>query len=300
MIRQLNARLAQRVRRLCFLFSCRAAGLPPDSPVFTVTSSNGGRSVGDVFLALASVLPRHPETSKPVFVTHPNHVEIVGWFAHRLGLVLTPANPENWARAARARNIHWGDNDPDTPENARINNPWRFFHAFGTSPHDAPWRIPVIRPRITGKSVLVFPERGDNNRLPDHQFAAFINTANKRGYSCYTNTFVNSNFSPKPPLPGTKPLANVSLSELVNIARDPDVVFLGTRSGFFDILYLTTPRNGATLAILYPDTPSWIWDARLLRPDLEPLFGDRYLHRPRVHDIPIRDFDQDKFFNILT
>ena len=298
LLRPVRAWLTPRIRRLHYLYLRIRANVPATAPVFTVTGSNGGRSAGDVFLALASNLPKFTLT-KPVFVTHPHHAEIAGWFAHRLGMILTDPQTEHWARAARACSIHWGDNHPDNETNSTINNPWRYYLAYGTSPHAAPWRIPPVSARITGKCVLIFPERSDNSRLGGQQLDAFIEADNKRGYICYTNGHLNANYRQHEQLAGTAPLLNLSLTELVSISRDPEIIFLGTRSGLFDILYLTSPVNGATLAVLYPEHPDWIWNARFIRPDIAPQLGDRYFARPNVHEFRTRDFNTDCFGKIF-
>ncbi len=159
--------------------------------------------------------------------------------------------------------------------------------------------IPPQSPQLTGKNVILIPERGDNSRLGTEHLGAFIAHANHQGYRCYTNGHTNTNFTAKPPLTGTYPMPELNLGQLIAIARDPEVVFVGTRCGLFDILYFIRPLGGAKLVILYPAEPAWLMEARFIRPDLVATHGQYYTERERVYEYRTADFNSKNFGDII-
>lgn len=258
--------------------------------LMTVPTSNTGRSVGDVFLALASE-PTLRGGRRASLLTHPLHAEIVSWFADRLDLVLTTHDAPLRAAQLGARDIHclrpqWKDELPG------INNPWRYFILNRTSPATLPLRVPPAVPRVASRSLVLFPERSDNARLDPALFAPVVAEAKRRGYGCFTNCFLNANYAVSDPIPGTEPLTQLSLAELVALGRQPETILLGTRSGLFDVLYFTSTHIGARLVVLYPDRPDWLWEARFQHETVAARHAEYYWQRGNVAEHRTRDFTE--------
>jgi len=298
-IKRFGPGFLRHVRRRWLQIRCLLSGVCANPPVYTVVSSNRGRSVGDVFLALASMPRQARPNIRPIFITHPNHAEVVSWFAHRLGCVVLSHDAENWVAATNAQNIHWHLHQGPDPLPGGINNPWRFFIHHQVSPLHQDIRVRAEPPQLGGKCVILIPERGDNSRLGSEHLGAFVNHAIGQGYRCYTNGHINTNFSSRPPLPGTHTLPELSLRQLIAITRDPEVIFVGTRCGLFDILYFMRPPQGSPLVILYPHEPEWIMEARFIRPDIATAHSQFYDARANVHEFRVDDFSPACFNTII-
>jgi hypothetical protein len=263
--------------------------------MLTVPSSNSGRSIGDVFLALFSTVHLTRKSGLTAFLTHTNHAEIVSFFRKSLDLILLSDAAEKHAGLLDTVNIHWNSGSwaeryPD------IHNPWRYFLMNGIAPSSLSYERPKASARIGGKSIVIFPERSDNGRLDDGLFADFIGRATARGYTVYTNCYINSNYVTSPAMPGTTPLAQLSLGEMIAIASEPSNILVGTRSGLFDVLYFVLPKAAARLLILYPPDPAWLWDAaRFQNETMREKFPQFYVEREGVVELRTRDFNGEAF-----
>lgn len=268
--------------------------------ILTVPSSNSGRSIGDVFLALLSTVHLSRKTGLTAFLTHTNHAEVASFFRKSLDMILLSDAAENHARLLDTVNIHWngGSWAEQLPD---IHNPWRYFIMNEISPSGLTCEVPKAAARIGGKCIVIFPERSDNGRLNDGLFSDFIHRAIGRGFTVYTNCYINSNYVTSPALPGTLPLAQLSLGEMVAIASEPSNILVGTRSGLFDVLYFVLPKVAARLVILYPPDPAWLWDtARFHNDAARKKFPQYYLHRDGVIELKPQDFSGETLSHALS
>ncbi|MBC7368201.1 MAG: hypothetical protein H7343_15545 [Undibacterium sp.] len=258
--------------------------------ILTVPSSNTGRSIGDVFLALFSASQLARKAAPVSFLTHTNHTGVTSFFRKSLDLMIFSDSADQHARHLNATNIHW-NSGPWEERFPDISNPWRYFLMNGVAPGEISLELPKVSPRVGSRSIVIFPERSDNHRLSDALFADFIERAAADGFTIYTNCYLNSNYVVSPALPGTAPLAQLSLGEIVAIASDPSNIIVGTRSGLFDVLYFALPPEAARLVVLYPPEPAWIWSAaRLHNEAMRKKFPDLYLHRENVVELEIGNF----------
>jgi hypothetical protein len=58
--------------------ACESTGFSP-MKILTVPSSNSGRSIGDVFLALLSTVHLARKSTATAFLPHTNHAEVVSF-----------------------------------------------------------------------------------------------------------------------------------------------------------------------------------------------------------------------------
>lgn len=259
--------------------------------ILTVPSSNLGRSVGDVFLALSSSQYVNRKTEAIGFLTHTNHAEISLLFRRKIDLLILSDAAEKNADLLNTINIHW--NGSLWPrELINIQNPWRYFIMNQVAVKELSWDFSQKSTLIGRRVVVIFPERSDNHRLQDSYFTDFINLAKNKGFKVYTNCYINSNYVSSPALPGTLPLSQLSLSDIISIASDPSNVLVGTRSGLFDVLYFIVPELHARLVIIYPPQPTWLWaSARFHNEEVRINFPKFYMHRKNIIEVELEKFD---------
>ncbi len=88
---------------------------------------------------------------------------------------------------------------------------------------------------------------------------------------------------------------------MVAIASDPSNILVGTRSGFFDVLYFVLPKVAARLVILYPPDPAWLWSAARFHNEAARLkYPQYYLHREGVVELQLHDFNGRIFSHALV
>lgn len=117
--------------------------------ILTVPSSNAGRSIGDVFLALFSTVHLARKSAPIAFLTHSNHAEVASFFRKSLDLILLSDAADQHARLLETINIHWnsgtwGERFPD------IHNPWRYFVMNDFAPTKVNFEVPKAVARIGG------------------------------------------------------------------------------------------------------------------------------------------------------
>lgn len=180
-----------------------------------------------------------------------------------------------------------------------INNPWRYFILNEVKPGSVELKRPPAPKRVSGPAMILFPERSDNHRIPNSMLEPLVAFAKEAGYACYTNCFLNSNYATSKEIPGTQPLVQLTLAEIAELAQSPDIVIVGNRAGIFDLLYFISPGTGAKLVILYPDHPSFVWEARFQHPEVIDNHPTYYWERGNILEFRDSDFGQDKYARIF-
>ena len=262
----------------------------------TVPSSNSGRSLGDVFLALYSSNLLAKKAEPVGFFTHGNHAEVSMFFRKHLDVILLSDTAEEQSKQMDCVNAHWAATDIWSKKYPNVQSPWLYFIMNGVRPFELKLEIPPAVPKVPKKSVLIFPERSDNHRLGDSLFEPFVHEAKARGFTVYTNCYLNDNYLISPPIPGTEPISQLSLSDVIAIASDPENIIRGNRSGVFDLLYFAAPPDAAKLVIVYPPNPDWMWNACRFKSEFVGAnFPEMYFERTGLFEFQESEFVADNF-----
>lgn len=228
-------------------------------------------NTGDHFLALLSSRHMRNKAGKIAYLSHPNHEGVASFFGRYLDGHLVSIDPGRWLSilTPAPTNVHFNgleDVQPATRDSSPLRgaasdesivaaiqdiiSPWRYFLLNRTKPAELDLLIPPSPvTSIPPRSVILFPERSDRHALSPQLLKTIRDTARSAGYHVYCNVVANSHFRDPLRVKNVDAISP-SIPELVSMAQQEELFFVGTRSGIFDVLYFTSAAN---LIVFYPE-----------------------------------------------